>query len=171
LSADGSEEAVLAAAEAGAAGYLLKSGAASELEGAVRAAAAGQMLFSSQQLAGMLLLQQQRRREQMEADRRMRERQRLLEGLTVRERTVLELIVAGLDNKSIASRLRIGTGTVRAHVQHVLEKLCVHSKLQAAALAMDWGLVGSRAISAETPLGRGNRPPSIQTMAWDDGSR
>ena len=54
---------------------------------------------------------------------------------------MLGLIVAGLDNKSIAKRLAIGTGTVRAHVQHLLEKLGVHSKLEAAATAVERGLV------------------------------
>jgi DNA-binding NarL/FixJ family response regulator len=132
---------MLAAVEAGAAGYLLKSGPASELEAAIRAAADGRMVFSQQQLAALLLRQQHRQRLWFEQERRMQEQRRLLGALTERERAVLELIVAGLDNKSIARRLRIGTGTARAHVQHVLEKLGVHSKLQAAALAVERGLM------------------------------
>ena len=56
--------------------------------------------------------------------------------------------MAGLDNKTIARRLSIGTGTVRAHVQHVLEKLGVHSKLRAAALATERDLVSTQSSSA-----------------------
>jgi DNA-binding NarL/FixJ family response regulator len=54
-----------------------------------------------------------------------------LNQLTAREREVLELIEQGLDNKSIASTLGIRLTTARSHVQRVLEKLGVHSKLQA----------------------------------------
>jgi DNA-binding NarL/FixJ family response regulator len=142
LSADESEESLLAAVEAGASGYLLKkSGAAAELVSAVRLAAAGEMLISPQKLSGLVIRQRERARQQLERERRDREKQQLLGQFTPREREVLALIVAGLDNKSIAVRLGIGTGTVRAHVQHVLEKLGVHSKLEAAAAAAEQGLV------------------------------
>ena len=133
LSADESEESLLAAVEAGASGYLLKkSQATTELVSAVRLAAAGEMLISPQKLSSLVIRQR---------ERQDRERQQLLGQLTEREREVLGLIVAGLDNKSIAKRLAIGTGTVRAHVQHLLEKLGVHSKLEAAATAVERGLV------------------------------
>jgi two-component system, NarL family, response regulator DevR len=142
LSADESEESLLAAVEAGASGYLLKkSHAATELVSAVRLAAAGEMLISSQTLSSLVIRQRERARQQFESERQDRERQQLLGQLTQREREVLTLIVAGLDNKSIAKRLAIGTGTVRAHVQHLLEKLGVHSKLEAAATAIERGLV------------------------------
>jgi DNA-binding NarL/FixJ family response regulator len=140
LSADESEASMLAAARAGAAGYLIKTGTTSQLEAAVRAAAAGQTLFSAAQLARYLLHGQEQEQKRLEAERQARERRRLWADLTERERSVLLLIVAGLDNKSIAGRLMIGTGTVRAHVQHVLEKLGVHSKLEAAAFAVERGL-------------------------------
>jgi DNA-binding NarL/FixJ family response regulator len=55
--------------------------------------------------------------------------------LTVREREVLELIGHGLDNKSIAASLGIRLNTTRSHVQRVLEKLGVNSKLQAMRYA------------------------------------
>jgi DNA-binding NarL/FixJ family response regulator len=148
LSADESEASMLAAAKAGAAGYLVKTGTPSQLESAVRAAADGQTLFSAAQLARFLLHAQEQEKRRLEADRKARERARLWSDLTERERSVLLLILAGLDNKSIAGRLRIGTGTVRAHVQHVLEKLGVHSKLEAAAFAVERGLAVH--LSAET---------------------
>jgi two-component system, NarL family, nitrate/nitrite response regulator NarL len=141
LSADDSEESLLAAVEAGASGYLLKAGAAAELVSAVRSAAAGEVLIPSQKLSGLVMRQRELVREKAARDRRDKERVQLLGQLTSRERDVLELIVAGLDNKSIATRLAIGTGTVRAHVQHVLEKLGVHSKLEAAAQAVERGLI------------------------------
>jgi two-component system nitrate/nitrite response regulator NarL len=108
---------------------------------AVRSAAAGEVLIPSQKLSGLVMRQRELAREKAARDRRDKEHTQLLGQLTSRERDVLELIVAGLDNKSIASRLAIGTGTVRAHVQHVLEKLGVHSKLEAAAQAVERGLV------------------------------
>jgi two-component system, NarL family, response regulator DevR len=147
LSADESEASMLAAARAGAAGYLVKTSTTSQLESAVRAAADGQTLFSAAQLGRFLLRAQEQEQRRLEADREARERRRLWSDLTERERSVLLLISAGLDNKSIAGRLMIGTGTVRAHVQHVLEKLGVHSKLEAAALAVERGLAAH--LSAE----------------------
>jgi DNA-binding NarL/FixJ family response regulator len=141
LSADESEEALLAAVEAGACGYILKSGPASELVSAVRRAAAGEVLIPSQKLSGLVMRQRERAREHAAQERRNKERTQLIGQLTNRERDVLELIAAGLDNKTIARRLAIGTGTVRAHVQHVLEKLGVHSKLEAAAEAVERDLV------------------------------
>lgn len=144
LSADESEESLLAAVEAGASGYLLKkSQPATELVSAVRMAAAGEMLISPQKLSSLVIRQRELARQQFDRERRDRERQQLLGQLTGREREVLALIVAGLDNKSIAKRLAIGTGTVRAHVQHLLEKLGVHSKLEAAATAIERGLVAN----------------------------
>jgi DNA-binding NarL/FixJ family response regulator len=141
LSADESEEALLAAVEAGAAGYLLKSGPAAELLAAVRSAAAGDVLIPPQKLSALVMRQRQLVHEKAIRERNDRERTQLLGQLTNRERDVLQLIVSGLDNKSIARRLAIGTGTVRAHVQHILEKLGVHSKLEAAAQAVERGLV------------------------------
>jgi DNA-binding NarL/FixJ family response regulator len=148
LSTHADDSSILDALRAGARGFLTKDAGRAEIALAVRAAAAGHVLFSPQQLTALLLRQQQRQRRRFEEERQLLERRRLLNGLTLRERTVLELIVAGLDNKTIARRLSIGTGTVRAHVQHVLEKLGVHSKLQAAALATERGLVSTQSSSA-----------------------
>lgn len=61
--------------------------------------------------------------------------------LTARERDVLALMATGLDNRAIAERLTIGLTTVRAHVQHVLEKLDAHSKLEAVARARSIGVL------------------------------
>jgi two-component system, NarL family, nitrate/nitrite response regulator NarL len=62
-------------------------------------------------------------------------------GLTIREREVLALIVAGAGSVEIADRLNISTNTVRTHVQGILTKLQVHSRLEAAAFAVRHGLL------------------------------
>jgi DNA-binding CsgD family transcriptional regulator len=68
--------------------------------------------------------------------------------LTRREREILECVAAGLQNKEIAARLELSTATVRNHVHHVLDKLEVHSKLEAVSLAFRRGWVGRDATGA-----------------------
>jgi two-component system, NarL family, nitrate/nitrite response regulator NarL len=60
----------------------------------------------------------------------------LISQLTPREKEVLGLLVEGADGRSIASRLGISRNTVRTHVQSILTKLQVHSRLEAATLAV-----------------------------------
>lgn len=64
--------------------------------------------------------------------------------LTVREREVLEGIARGETTPALARRLGIGTATVRTHVQNVLAKLGVHSRLEAVAFALNHSLVATR---------------------------
>lgn len=66
------------------------------------------------------------------------------ETLTGRETEVLHLIAEGRCNKSIAARLEISVGTVKAHVKAILEKLDAASRTQAAAVAAQRGLVAHR---------------------------
>jgi DNA-binding NarL/FixJ family response regulator len=61
--------------------------------------------------------------------------------LTKREREVLRLLAEGLNQGELARALFISEKTVATHIQHVLEKLCVHSRAQAVALAHRSGLV------------------------------
>ena len=65
--------------------------------------------------------------------------------LTVREKQILGVIARGLQNKEIAQELGISLATVRNHVHNILEKLEVHSKLEAVSLAFrrGWVTVGS----------------------------
>ena len=65
----------------------------------------------------------------------------LLRSLSDRERQVLDLLVRGYSNRRIAEACYLSLNTVRTHVQNVLVKLGVHSKLEAAALAVRQGLV------------------------------
>jgi DNA-binding NarL/FixJ family response regulator len=60
-------------------------------------------------------------------------------GLTARERQVLRLLVEGASNKEMARRLAIRSNTVRTHVQNLMAKLCVHTRLEAVTLAMRAG--------------------------------
>ncbi|HEY9627226.1 MAG TPA: response regulator transcription factor [Coleofasciculaceae cyanobacterium] len=62
--------------------------------------------------------------------------------LTERELEVLELIVAGCSNATIAEKLYITVGTVKTHVRNILNKLCADDRTQAAVLALRSGLIG-----------------------------
>ena len=134
LSADSSEDALIAAIESGANGYLVKSGAAAQVADAVRRAAEGEMLIPAATLAGLLARQRQRQREEAAI-------QRVAGQLTKREREILRLMAQGLDNRAIADKLFISFTTVRGHVQNILEKLDAHSKLEAVARANQHGLI------------------------------
>jgi DNA-binding NarL/FixJ family response regulator len=65
----------------------------------------------------------------------------LLDLLTGREREVLRLLAAGLENKAIAARLGIGYVTVRSHVRNLRSKLDAHSRLGVLAKASELGLI------------------------------
>jgi DNA-binding NarL/FixJ family response regulator len=65
----------------------------------------------------------------------------LLRSLSVRERQILTLLARGYSNRRIAESCYLSINTVRTHVQNVLIKLGVHSKLEAVALAVQRGLV------------------------------
>ena len=75
--------------------------------------------------------------------RREREAGILGDQLTPREYDVLELLVEGVGSETVAARLGISPNTVRTHIQSILTKLQVHSRLEAAAFAVRHGLVDS----------------------------
>lgn len=78
--------------------------------------------------------------------------------LTEREREILRWVSAGLQNKEVAQKLGISLATVRNHVHNILEKLEVHSKLEAVSLAFrkGWapGGLGPTPLPREITLGR-----------------
>jgi NarL family two-component system response regulator LiaR len=125
------EEKLLPALQAGAAGYLLKNAEPAELARAVRAAAAGEAVLDTGVAARLL----DSIAEPDDAHPR--------EALTPREREVLALIGRGYANKRIALELGIAEKTVKTHVGHVLAKLGVTDRTQAALLAVRSGLVES----------------------------
>ncbi|MGO9882716.1 MAG: response regulator [Solirubrobacteraceae bacterium] len=130
------DERLLPAVEAGADGYLLKDVEPAELARAIRGAQVGEAMIAPT-VAGRLLrtLSEPRSPQPQPAD---------AERLTRREHEVLELIAAGRSNKRIAFELGISEKTVKTHVGHVLAKLGVADRTQAALLAVRSGLVGPR---------------------------
>jgi DNA-binding NarL/FixJ family response regulator len=74
----------------------------------------------------------------------------LAQQLTPRERQVLELIVTGKSSRAIARQLGISPNTFRTHVQAVLTKLQVHTRLEAATFAVQHGLVALPQLSGDT---------------------
>jgi two-component system nitrate/nitrite response regulator NarL len=137
LSADDSDESMLAALEAAASGYLVKSASGADVVAAVRRAAEGEILIPARQLAALLARRRERAQQQAE-------RSRLLESLTPRERQILGLMAEGMDNRDIARQLGVSYTTVRSHVRHLLSKLSAHSKLEAVVKAAEWGLPESQ---------------------------
>ena len=122
------DERLLPAIQAGAAGYLLKNVEPAELARAVRAAHAGGTLLDPTVASRLVEAIAQPRGEEP------RER------LTAREREVLGLIALGRSNKRIALELGIAEKTVKTHVGHLLAKLDVPDRTQAALLAVREGL-------------------------------
>src|SRR5207302_7403282 len=80
-------------------------------------------------------------RMQQEQLEQQQEIQELREKLSAREIEILEHLVRGDDNKAIGEALVISPHTVRTHVQNIITKMNVHSKLEAAAFALTIGLV------------------------------
>jgi len=129
------DDKLLAAVRAGAAGYLLKDVAPAELVEAVRAVARGEAALSSRPAARLLRDYAQGRSSASPV------------ALTGREREVLALVGRGLANKQIARELSIAEKTVKTHVSHVLSKLGLADRTQAALYAVRVGLVGPGAGS------------------------
>jgi two-component system, NarL family, response regulator LiaR len=126
------DDRLLPAIRAGAAGYLLKDGRPQELVRAIRAAHAGEALLDPAVAARLVASIAQAPGEAPP------------ERLTPREREVLALIAQGYSNKRIARELAVSEKTVKTHVGHVLAKLGVSDRTQAALHAVGAGLLGRR---------------------------
>jgi NarL family two-component system response regulator LiaR len=123
------DDKLLPALRSGAAGYLLKNAEPQEVVRAVRAAHAGEALIDPVVAARLV--------ETLAADGGADP----VERLTPREREVLLLVGRGFPNKRIASELDVSEKTVKTHVGHVLAKLGVTDRTQAAVFAVRAGLV------------------------------
>ncbi len=130
------EAELVAAVDAGASGYLMKTTPLVEIVSAIRRAASGEMLLPSAELDGLLRLGRER------ASKRA-DRQRATPQFTPREREVLALLAQANDVQHIAERLGISVNTARGYVQQVLEKLGAHSRLEAVVRANELGLLGA----------------------------
>jgi two-component system, NarL family, nitrate/nitrite response regulator NarL len=124
LTVPNKESEILAVAEAGIAGFVTSDASVAELVAAIKSVARGETLCSPSVVAALM--------------RRLASLARSwadpTEPLTSREREILDLIDEGLSNKQIAQRLRIELPTVKNHVHHILGKLGVHRRTEAAAL-------------------------------------
>jgi DNA-binding NarL/FixJ family response regulator len=127
LSRDTSDDARLAAVEAGASAYLHKSSPSVEVIATVRMVAQGISLISPGMIAGLVS--------------RGRDRELMRESLSSREREVLQLMAEGTTTREIARRLGISYATVRSHVRSISAKLGTKSKVKAVVTARQLELV------------------------------
>jgi two-component system, NarL family, response regulator DevR len=125
------------AVESGAAGILHKSSGVDEIMNATRRLGEGETLLSQDELIALLRLAGQSREEAREA-------RASIEQITPREQEVLQALAQGLSNKEIAAKLHVSVDTERTHMMNILNKLGVHSRLQALLFAARHGLVEIR---------------------------
>ncbi|HJX58719.1 MAG TPA: response regulator transcription factor [Thiobacillus sp.] len=118
---------------AGARGYLLKNIETDFLLNAIRSAARGESVVSPQ-MTGKLLMGVRMGKEGVaqEDDR---------EKLSPREKDIIALLAKGVSNKEMAHTLNVAESTVKIHVQNILKKLHLTSRVQAAVYAVEHGLV------------------------------
>lgn len=126
---------VLAAGKLGVKGYLLKNSSLDELVRAVRALSQGGAYFSSSMFTKVLqeFTHLSRRRDLQEA--------KGIDALTDREKDVLKLVARGATNRDIAEELVITENTVKVHLRNILDKLQLRNRQQAAAYAVQEGLI------------------------------
>ena len=118
------------AIKAGASGYLLKEISIEEVASAVRQVQAGQSLISPSMASKLLnefaaMVKRRDERTQVPGPR-----------LTERELEVLKLVAKGMNNRDIGSELFISENTVKNHVRNILEKLHLHSRMEAVVYAV-----------------------------------
>jgi two-component system response regulator DevR len=126
LTSFGDDDALFKAIMAGASGFVLKQVLGADLLAAVRTVASGQSLLDARTTTALL---NRLRREQEQSDP--------LRELSEQERSVLELIGEGLTNRQIAERMSLAEKTVKNYVSHLLAKLGMERRTQAAVLATE----------------------------------
>ena len=124
------EEDLYDAIKAGASGYLLKEISIEEVADSIRQVHAGQSLISPSMASKLLtefaaMARKDEEKQQMPTPR-----------LTDREMEVLTLVAQGLNNRDIAKELFISENTVKNHVRNILEKLHLHSRMEAVVYAV-----------------------------------
>ncbi|AYY11808.1 DNA-binding response regulator [Actinobacteria bacterium YIM 96077] len=125
---------VYGALRAGASGFMLKDAPPADLVTAVRVVAAGDALLSPG-ITRRLIAEFARRPDPTQQPTPR------LDGLTRREREVLELIARGLSNDDIATHLHVSLATVKTHIGHLLAKLHARDRAQLVIAAYETGLV------------------------------
>ncbi len=133
------EEYVLSVLEAGAAGYLLKTSALDDIVRSVGALVSGEMVLNPE--IGRKLLR-------ICATRSAKPPTIVLdEALTRREIEVLKLVARGLPNKAIARELKVTLHTVKGYLAEIFSKMMVHSRVEAALLAVKAGLLSPEELA------------------------
>lgn len=130
------DEYIFDALRMGAVGYLLKDVSSAQLVDAIRLAARGESILEPS-VAAKVIAEFTRVSSMVP----LAQKEQLVEPLSEREREILALIAAGASNKEIASQLFIAEGTVKNHVTHILGKLGVRDRTQAALKARELGLL------------------------------
>ena len=125
------EEDVTAALRAGARAYVLKGVAARELVRILRDVAAGEVYVTPSLAANLLY--------ELTGGAGRPTPASPLDGLTERERQILELVAGGDSNKEIAARLSLSEKTVKHHMTNILQKLQVRNRVEAALMARSEG--------------------------------
>ena len=133
---------LLEAVKAGAAGYVLKGATPDQLTAAVRQVLGGEFLLDQRLTMNLLRnLADQKEERPDPLPEAKKPRQPLAEPLTPREVEILRLLVRGQTNREIAQELVVSRGTVKNHVQHIIAKLGVSDRTQAAVRAVELGLI------------------------------
>jgi DNA-binding NarL/FixJ family response regulator len=129
---------LLEALDAGAAGYVLKDAPADRLINAVRRTLDGESPLN-QELATRLLRQLAEEKQHSLYPTPSKRHEPLEDALTPRETEVLGLLTTGQTNQQIAQTLTISKGTAKVHVEHIIRKLGVSDRTQAAVRAIELG--------------------------------
>ncbi len=129
LTMSDSEADLSAALRAGVRGYLLKDMEPEEIMGAIARAARGELVVAPAMTLKLAQL--------LQPGAKGHDRQGLLASLTEREREILDHLARGESNKAIARSLDISHDTVKLHVRHILAKLQLTSRVEAAVFAVE----------------------------------
>ncbi len=132
LTTSGDERDLVEALRNGAKGYLLKDMEPDNVVAALREIVRGETVVApnlTQILAKVV-----------KGEDPLESKQSPLDNLTPREREILSLLAEGQSNKVIARNLGISDGTVKLHVKAILRKLDIHSRVEAAVIAVEQGL-------------------------------
>ena len=116
------------AVKSGASGYLLKDSSIEEVAQAIRVVADGQSLISPSMAVKLIDEFKQMSKPEREQGPGLR--------LTERELEVLRLVAKGLNNREVAKELFISENTVKNHIRNILEKLQLHSRMEAVVYAV-----------------------------------
>jgi two-component system, NarL family, nitrate/nitrite response regulator NarL len=136
LTMSDSETDLSAALRAGVRGYLLKDMEPEDIVAAIGHAARGELTVAPAMTTKLAQL--------LQSGGKAGDRRELLASLTEREREILEHLARGESNKTIARALDISHDTVKLHVRHILAKLNMSSRVEAAVFAVEARVAGVR---------------------------